>query len=67
MNRRHFMRTGLGLIGSAGVSPAASSAEPAAAVEIAHAEIWRRFIDKHGVMLDYTALDGSVPLPTCGS
>lgn len=34
------------------------------AAERAHAEIWRRFIDKHGVMIDFTALDGSVDLPT---
>lgn len=67
MNRRHFIGTGLGVVGAAAWPWRASSAEPAAAVEVAHAEIWRRFIDKHGVMLDYTALDGSVPLPTCGS
>ncbi len=30
----------------------------------AHTEIWRRFIDEHGVMLDFTDLDGSVDLPT---
>lgn len=34
------------------------------AAKQAHAEIWRRFIDKHGVMLDFTNLDGSVDLPT---
>jgi hypothetical protein len=38
--------------------------EPAAAVEQAHAEIWRRFVDAHGVMLDFTDLDGTVNLPT---
>lgn len=32
--------------------------------EPAHREIWKRFIDKHGVMLDFTGLDGSVPYPT---
>ncbi len=35
-----------------------------AAVELAHAEIWRRFVDKQGVLLDFTDLDGSVILPT---
>ncbi|MCP5551016.1 MAG: hypothetical protein H7A53_09000 [Akkermansiaceae bacterium] len=30
----------------------------------AHAEIWRRFIDPHGVMLDFTDLDGTANLPT---
>lgn len=31
---------------------------------MAHREIWRRFVTKHGVLLDYTALDGRVALPT---
>ena len=34
------------------------------AVEKAHGEIWRRFIDRHNVMLDFTELDGSVSIPT---
>lgn len=34
------------------------------AVEQAHTELWRRFIDKQNVMLDFTMLDGSVSLPT---
>ena len=34
------------------------------AVEQAHSELWRRFIDRHNVMLDFTMLDGSVSLPT---
>ena len=32
--------------------------------EQAHTEIWRRFIDEHGVMLDFTDRDGTVDLPT---
>lgn len=36
----------------------------AEAVESAHREIWRRFIDAHGIMLDFTDLDGTVPYPT---
>lgn len=36
----------------------------ASAAEQAHAEIWRRFIDRHGVMIDFAAMDGSVSLPT---
>lgn len=35
-----------------------------AAAEPAHDALWRRFIDRHGVMLDFTDLDGSVDLPT---
>lgn len=30
----------------------------------AHDEIWRRFIDAHGIMIDFADLDGSVSLPT---
>lgn len=42
----------------------AAADSTAAACEQAHAEIWRRFIDPHGVMIDFTELDGSVSLPT---
>ncbi|MBI5821992.1 MAG: hypothetical protein HZA88_23710 [Verrucomicrobia bacterium] len=35
-----------------------------AAVEKAHSEIWRRFVDEHNVMLDYTGLDGRIIRPT---
>jgi hypothetical protein len=47
-----------------------NAAEPAsrpgveAAVEKAHAEIWRRFVDEHNVVLDYTDLDGKIIRPT---
>lgn len=37
---------------------------PEAAVETAHQELWRRFVDKYDVILDYTALDGTYPRPT---
>jgi hypothetical protein len=32
--------------------------------ETAHAELWKRFVDEHGVLIDYTDLDGKVNLPT---
>jgi hypothetical protein len=64
MDRRHFIRMGLGLIGAATLPSRGFGDELASAVESAHAEIWRRFVDKHDVILDFTALDGSVPLPT---
>lgn len=64
MNRRVFIHTGLGFVGAAAFPMRCIANDPAAAAEAAHAEIWRRFIDRHGVMLDFTALDGSVPLPT---
>lgn len=38
--------------------------EPAKAAEQAHSEIWRRFIDKYGIMIDFADMDGNVSLPT---
>lgn len=65
MNRRLFVRTSLasGALGflPPGFTRAAGAAD---AAEQAHAELWRRFIDAHGIMLDFTDLDGSVSLPT---
>lgn len=34
-----------------------------ASVELAHTELWRRFVDPQDVLLDFTNLDGSVSLP----
>ncbi len=66
-SRRAFLRTGLGVAASAPFTPSFVLAAPrsaAAAAAQAHSEIWRRFIDAQGVMLDFTDLDGSVDLPT---
>lgn len=38
--------------------------DPQTAVENAHQELWKRFVDKHNLILDYTALDGTYPRPT---
>ncbi len=38
--------------------------EPSEAVERAHREIWNRFIDQYGIMVDFSDLDGAVNLPT---
>lgn len=35
-----------------------------AQVDKAHAEIWRRFVDPHNLVLDYCDLDGSIIRPT---
>jgi hypothetical protein len=65
MNRRTFIHTALLAAASPAFFPRTCSAtDVATAVEQAHAEIWRRFVDKHGVMIDFTDLDGSVSLPT---
>lgn len=37
---------------------------PAAAIEQAHSEMWRRFVDEYGIIVDFTDLDGTVNLPT---
>lgn len=65
MNRRHFTKLSLALpfSGFAGGADT-TSANAAEASELAHREIWRRFIDRHGIMLDFTDHDGSVSLPT---
>jgi len=64
-NRRAFLRTSLtATAGAAFLSSRSFAADAAAAAEQAHAEIWRRFIDKYGIMIDFTDLDGSVSLPT---
>jgi hypothetical protein len=36
----------------------------ARAVELAHREMWRRFVDVHGIVLDYTNLDGTFLRPS---
>ena len=60
MNRRTFLA--LTLL-SSGFNRLRAAA-PASAAERAHREIWRRFIDGSGIMIDFTAMDGSVSLPT---
>lgn len=60
MHRRAFLASSL----ATAVAPRLWAATATQAVEVAHTEIWRRFIDRHGVMLDFCAPDGSVSLPT---
>lgn len=63
--KRTFSITGILLLACCATLAAADlSARHVVAAKQAHSEIWRRFIDKHGVMLDFTDLDGSVELPT---
>lgn len=40
------------------------AAELSVAVESAHREVWRRFIDGSGIFLDFADLDGKVSIPT---
>ncbi|WP_165069075.1 hypothetical protein [Paludisphaera rhizosphaerae] len=64
MNRRTWLQ----LSASAAIAPrfanAATARSAAEGVEQARGEIRRRFLDRHGVMVDFTGLDGSVDLPT---
>lgn len=39
-------------------------ADPVTAIERAHTEIWSRFVDSHGIIIDYAGLDGTTDLPT---
>ena len=55
-----FATTGL----SADAKVASVAAEERTSVEQAHREIWRRLVDPHGVLYDYSDLDGAVSLPT---
>jgi hypothetical protein len=41
-----------------------NAADVGTAAEQAHSEIWRRFIDKYGIMIDFADMDGKVSLPT---
>jgi len=52
------------LILSAPFLAAATHGTPAAAIEQAHSEMWRRFVDDKGIIVDFTDLDGTVNLPT---
>ncbi len=38
--------------------------ELASCIESAHQELWRRFVTREGVIIDYAREDGTVPLPT---
>jgi len=51
-------------VGSARFFVVRETTAPFAPVHEAHDELWRRFIDEHGIMVDFTALDGWVNLPT---
>ena len=45
-------------------APRVSGGESVRGVEQAHHEMWRRFVDRHGIIVDFTDLDGRVELPT---
>lgn len=63
-SRRTILKAGAGLVLSAPFILRAEPLTAEAAVQVAHEEIWRRFIDQHGVMLDFTDEQGKVEIPT---
>ena len=60
MNRRFL----LPLVASAWLVANLRADEVAQAAEKAHSELWRRFIDAYGIMIDFADMDGKVSLPT---
>lgn len=60
MNRRAFVASTLAVSAYRPLM----AADASSAVEQAHSEIWRRFIDKYGIMIDFADMDGKVSLPT---
>ncbi len=52
MNRRAFIVSTL----AASTFRPLIAADAASGAELAHTEIWRRFIDKYGIMIDYAKL-----------
>jgi len=62
-----LLRLGAAVLGFAVPALAGFAAGPAAeraAVDAAHRELWRRFVNGHGIVHDYTGLGGEVLLPT---
>ena len=49
---------------SLGLRRARADGETADAAQKVHDEIWRRFVDEHSLVLDYTDFDGSFPRAT---
>lgn len=64
LSRRAVLKAGLGLVLSAPFISRAELSKAEAGAQLAHNELWRRLIDRHGVMLDFSGLDGSVIIPT---
>lgn len=54
----------LGFLALSASHAQADEARAKSQVDKAHAEIWRRFVDKHDLVLDYCDLDGSIIRPT---
>ena len=68
LSRRAVLKTGVAFAATLrlGLRRARGAAinDAADAAQKIHDEIWRRFIDEHGILIDYTDFDGSFPRPT---
>ena len=60
MNRRIFIAFALASI----CLSQAKAADASSAAQQAHSELWRRFIDPYGIMIDFADMNGKVSLPT---
>ncbi|MDR3406174.1 MAG: hypothetical protein P4L99_27050 [Chthoniobacter sp.] len=49
---------------SLGLRRARADSEAAGVAQIIHDEVWRRFVDPHNIVVDYTDLDGTFPRAT---
>lgn len=64
MKRRSFLGSTLTTTAGAVFPFPAFAGDAERRVEQAHTEIWRRFIDPYGIMVDFADLNGKVNLPT---
>lgn len=68
MKRRTLLRSSVAL--GSGILPRLSIGgelfhpDSATAIDQAHAELWRRFVDGYGILVDFCDLEGKVNLPT---
>lgn len=68
MKRRALLHSaaalGAGFVPRISFSSEPFHSEAGAAVAQAHAELWRRFVDEYGILVDFCDLEGKVNLPT---
>ena len=62
--RRTFLKAAVAFTASLGLHRAHADTTAADAAQKVHDEIWRRFVDEHHLVLDYTDFDGSFPRAT---
>jgi len=65
VSRRSMLKAGAAFAASLslGLRRARAANDAADAASKVHDEVWRRFVDEHDILLDYTDFDGSFPRP----